>query len=606
LTNQDFVTLGQSYAAIQDLWPLFVDFFKPPTGLQEAFELYRGLWTQHIDANKALNASEDVTVFSVTQYPEIGSVETEIGTILGQFEFLRASLCSDSSLSPDAIRLEGREKEPFGLKASTNVLKALKHNQKNKELVIQTLKSGGWIDCPELDTLNRRLVKLREQLGVLSRDAVLKATSAISSVGAPTVWSSLEEWISHVDCTRCIARTARERGFHPPTIDDSSTDSFLDLEGLRHPLVESTGTRVAYVQHSVRLDQDTNSWLVYGMNASGKSTLMKATGIAILLAQAGSYVPALRLRFKPFRAIYTRILNHDNLFAGLSSFAVEMSELRDILRQADQYSLVLGDEMCSGTESLSAMSLVAAGIEWLSAKRAKFIFATHLHDLPSLIDCSALKLKVWHLRVEYDPISQKLIYDRTLMPGSGSSLYGLEVAKAMDLPLEFLEKARTHRKALMRLDGGTSSWNSAIRRNLCEICGNPVALEVHHIQERHTAKNGLLPDGTPMNAVANLVVLCQSCHDKEHVNTIVQPIVQTSTGPERINTVIAANTTVSTPTTTKSSTKSKWSEEDRTAIETVLKEYKTASLKALSYKLKSEYQIEISSQSLAAMRKQLG
>ena len=609
LTSQDFVTLGQSYSAVQDMWPLFQDFFRPPTGLQEAFELYRGLWTQHIDGNKALNASEDITVFSVKSYPEIGSVESEIGTVLGQFEFLRTSLCSDSSLSPDAIRLEGREKEPFGLKASTSVLKALQATRP-KGLTIQTLKSGGWIDCPELETLNRRLVKLREQLAVLSRDAVLKATAAISSIGAPSVWSSLEEWISHVDCTRCIARTARERGFHPPIIDVTSTntasDSYLDLEGLRHPLVESTGTRIAYVQHSVKLDQDTNSWLVYGMNASGKSTLMKATGIAILLAQAGSYVPALRLRFRPFKAIYTRILNHDNLFAGLSSFAVEMSELRDILRQADEHSLVLGDEMCSGTESLSAMSLVAAGIEWLSAKRAKFIFATHLHDLPSILDCAALKLKVWHLRVEYDPVSQKLVYDRTLMPGSGSSLYGLEVAKAMDLPLEFLEKARTHRKALMRLDGGTSSWNSAIKRNLCEICGNPVALEVHHIQERHTAKNGLLPDGTPMNAAANLVVLCAVCHDKEHVEAIVQPVVQTSAGPERLSPVATTVITTTTNTNTvKSSTKSKWSEEERTAIETVLKEYKIASLKALSYKLKSEYQIEISSQSLAAIRKTL-
>ena len=602
LTSQDFVTLGQSYVAIQDMWALFQDFFQPPKGLQESFERYTAVWTQHIDENKALNASEDITVFMASQYPEIGSVEMEIGTVLGQFEVLRASMCSGASLSPDAIRLEGREKEPFGLKASTNVLKALQVT-KNRGLTIQALKSGGWIDCPELDTLNRRLVKLREQLGVLSRDTVLKATSAISLVGALTVWSSLEEWISHVDCTRCIARTARERGFHPPTVIDSNTDSFLDLEGLRHPLVETTGTRIAYVQHSVKLDQDTNSWLVYGMNASGKSTLMKATGIAILLAQAGSYVPALRLRFRPFKAIYTRILNHDNLFAGLSSFAVEMSELRDILRQANEHSLVLGDEMCSGTESLSAMSLVAAGIEWLSAKRAKFIFATHLHDLPSLVDCAALKLKVWHLRVEYDSVSQKLIYDRTLIPGSGSSLYGLEVAKAMDLPLEFLEKARTHRKALMGFDGGTSSWNSAIKRNLCELCGNPVALEVHHIQERHTAKNGLLPDGTPMNAVANLVVLCQSCHDKEHTNAIVYPIVQTSTGPDRLLPSNNQATTVTT-TTTKSS-KTKWSDEDRTAIDTVLKEYKKASLKALSCKLRSEYQIEISWQSLAAIRKTL-
>ena len=79
-------------------------------------------------------------------------MESEIGTILGQFEVLRASLCSGASLSPDAIRLEGREKEPFGLKASTSVLKALQAT-KNKGLTIQTLKSGGWIDCPELDTL---------------------------------------------------------------------------------------------------------------------------------------------------------------------------------------------------------------------------------------------------------------------------------------------------------------------------------------------------------------------------------------------------------------------------------------------------------------------
>jgi hypothetical protein len=168
----------------------------------------------------------------------------------------------------------------------------------------------------------------------------------------------------------------------------------------------------------------------------------------------------------------------------------------------------------------------------------------------------------------------------------------------------------------MRLDGGTSSWNSAIKRNLCEICGSPITLEVHHIQERHTAKNGLLPDGTPMNAVANLVVLCATCHDKEHVEAIVQPVVQTSVGPIRLlpsnnltNTVNTANTvtatTITNTNTMKSSTKSKWSEEERTAIETVLKEYKTASLKALSYKLKSEYQIEISSQSLAAMRKVL-
>jgi DNA mismatch repair protein MutS len=99
------------------------------------------------------------------------------------------------------------------------------------------------------------------------------------------------------------------------------------------------------------------------MNASGKSTLMKATGLCILLAQAGCFVPAKEMTLSPYQAIYTRILNQDNLFAGLSSFAVEMSELRDILRHANSKTMVLGDELCSGTESTSAQALVASGIQ---------------------------------------------------------------------------------------------------------------------------------------------------------------------------------------------------------------------------------------------------
>jgi DNA mismatch repair protein MutS len=339
------------------------------------------------------------------------------------------------------------------------------------------------------------------------------------------------------------------------------------------------------------------------MNASGKSTLMKAVGIATILAQAGCYVPAASFTLRPFKSIYTRILNQDNLFAGLSSFAVEMSELRDILRAADERTLVLGDELCSGTESVSASALVAAGIQWLSKKRTKFIFATHLHGLPTLLDCDALKLKVWHLHVEYDPASHKLVYDRTLMPGNGSTLYGLEVARAMDLPLEFLEQAKAHRHALVgsvtESDARPSAWNSAIKRRVCEVCGNPVTkeLEVHHLEPRASATNSILSNGTPMNAAANLVVLCEACHLKEHETQTLQPFVQTSVGPAR-----AASVTTTTTTITKSK-KGKWSEEELAIIQAMLTEYKGASLKALSYQLKSQHQIDISSQSLVAIRK---
>ena len=136
-------------------------------------------------------------------------------------------------------------------------------------------------------------------------------------------WSTMEQWISRVDCTRCISTISKEKGYCCPTIEVHEASSF-SIKGIRHPLVEASSTRTVYVKHDISLNEE-KGWLVYGMNASGKSTLMKATGICILLAQAGCFVPAREMTLKPFKAIYTRILNQDNLSAGLSSFAVEMS-----------------------------------------------------------------------------------------------------------------------------------------------------------------------------------------------------------------------------------------------------------------------------------------
>jgi DNA mismatch repair protein MutS len=314
-------------------------------------------------------------------------------------------------------------------------------------------------------------------------------------------------------------------------------------------------------------------------------------------------VPASKFVLSPFLSIFTRILSTDNIWAGLSSFAVEMSELREVLERAGPYSLVLGDEVCSGTESVSAMALVSAGIQWLSNRKTKFIFATHLHDLPTLLDPPALKLRVWHLHVEYDPVSHKLIYDRTLVPGSGSTLYGLEVARAMDLPLEFLELAQQQRHKLLQttthLEAKPSSYNSLVRRRGCEVCGSEVTsdLEVHHLDPKASATKGILPNGMPMNDASNLVVLCASCHDKHHAdNLVVLPLVQTSEGLERSETRSTKSTTAK---------KAKWSEEEMSQICQLLAKYKTASLKGVAYQLKEQFGIEISSQTLGIIRRGL-
>jgi DNA mismatch repair protein MutS len=334
-----------------------------------------------------------------------------------------------------------------------------------------------------------------------------------------------------------IRDVSKKHGFVRPSLIEGEAQ--LLLRGLRHPLIESQQTRIEYVKHDVALTPESPGWLVYGMNASGKSSLMKAVGIATILAQCGAYVPATSMSFSPFHSIGTRILNKDDLWAGLSSFAVEMTELSDILNRASRQSLVLGDEVCSGTESMSAMALVGASLEHLSKAGAKYIFATHLHGLQEIPRVAGLSgLKVWHLRVRHDLATDRLIYDRTLHPGAGSSLYGLEVAKAMAIPFSVLEAAHAIRKILVgqktEVDAAASDWNTAVQRRACEVCGKTVGLEVHHIEERATAVYNRLADGTSMNAVRNLVVVCEACHDKHHAKEIeIGPVQQTSEGPIR-------------------------------------------------------------------------
>ena len=102
--------------------------------------------------------------------------------------------------------------------------------------------------------------------------------------------------------------------------------------------------------------------LLYGINSSGKSCLMKSVAINLLLAQAGMYVFCDEMVFSPYKAIYTRISSADNIFRGTSSFIREMTELDNILRRADKYSLVVGDEVCAGTENVSAIAIVAASL----------------------------------------------------------------------------------------------------------------------------------------------------------------------------------------------------------------------------------------------------
>lgn len=172
-------------------------------------------------------------------------------------------------------------------------------------------------------------------------------------------------FITLIDVLYTKSSIAKKYNYCKPNIVKSAK-SFVDAKNLRHCLIERFQTNELYVTNDITLgDTKTDGILLYGTNAVGKTTIIRALGISIIMAQAGLYVPCSEFNYMPYKYIFSRIIGNDNIFKGLSTFAVEMSELRTILRLTDENSLILGDELCSGTETLSAISIFVAGIQKL-------------------------------------------------------------------------------------------------------------------------------------------------------------------------------------------------------------------------------------------------
>lgn len=622
----DVLALDQSYGCTLRLAEQMSDGPLAATAdLMASFAELRTAFASVFSVEKALAASEELFCLTEEAGPATAAVEEATAAKKEELETTYTKIVDWLQETKETLRLDFKEvsvqltggKVMMGRVASR--LKAAMPPPPDylSGTVTNAKKSSSSIEVPSLQKLFFTRLRLREDLG-RSIKAELPGVCDHLSSEYREIWDRLEEWVSRVDVSLTLARVATERGFCRPVLRgrcDGGEGGSMEVEGLRHPLIEGQQTRTEYVRHDVSLGTGAAcGWLVYGMNASGKSSLMKAVGISVLLAQCGSFVPAEKFTFQPFRALYTRILNTDNLWAGLSSFAVEMTELREVLVRADEAALVLGDEVCSGTESESATALVAATLERFQVRGVRYIFATHLHGLQALPTVAGLSnLKVWHLRVRHDPATGRLVYERTLQPGAGSSLYGLEVAKAMGLPEDVLESARRIRKAIAGTAtedaAPTSSWNAAIQRRACEVCGAAIVrqLEVHHIRERATASSsGYIADGTHMNSMRNLSVLCEGCHDKHHAGEIeVGPIQQTSEGPIRSIVELRKFAHVPSSAARGVAAAGGLTEEQRTTVEGYLRKYPAAPAKRILYDLKEKEGITITEPRLRAVRASL-
>jgi DNA mismatch repair protein MutS len=303
----------------------------------------------------------------------------------------------------------------------------------------QTLVGAERFTTPELKEYESKILDAQEKIVEMERRIFAELRSAIAGEAKRIRQTALA--VAEVDVLASLAHTAALRNYCRPKFDESSDIEIL--EG-RHPVIEQqelAGGSERFVPNDLFLNSTTHTILVLtGPNMGGKSTYLRQTALAVIMAQMGSFVPARSARLGIVDRVFTRIGASDNLARGRSTFMVEMTETAAILHTATARSLILLDEIGRGTATYDGLAIAWAAIEYLHARtRAKTLFATHYFELTELADHLS-GVKNYHVSVK--ETGGGIVFLRKVEAGAADRSYGIEVAKLAGLPQEVILRAR--------------------------------------------------------------------------------------------------------------------------------------------------------------------
>ena len=631
----DFAGLDMSYENVIHLLDSeYNQLLKPNQETINEFKNFVAVYNHDFNINEIVKYHLDKinsSFFNRNIYQDIDNLQDSIDSSHKFFQdfITHISNIIEKNTEKSMVKLEHNDRDGYYLtitakrsallKTKLKNIRELKINGKvyHKNLEFKSItKTATKITCDYLKETSNNLRIYQEDIKTLCRERFLEKVSYYDQKYMKYL-KDIANYIGNIDVVKSCAKSAILYGYTRPIICDSlddthQTSGYISATDLRHPIIERLHNNIGYIPNDVVLgehnqqhqEESVYGMLLFGTNASGKSSLMKAIGLNVILAQCGFFVAATKFVYMPYHHIFSRINNNDNIFKGESSFAVEMSELRSILKRANNKSLILGDELCSGTESISALSIFSASVIKLYERKSSFIFATHLHELCNIQKINNLNghgIRMCHLKVIYDPDTGKLIYDRKLEEGNGQAIYGLEVCKAMDMDNDFLVLSEEIRKNLLGvkntiLEDKTSHYNSNVYIHECKICGNP-ASDVHHIKFQCQAnQNNIIDNYLQKDSVSNLVQLCEKCHDQVHNGNLnIYGYQQTSNGIELNHEILDKN---SEKYQEKHGKRKKLSEEQIEIIKELAKNHKLTQQQACLY-LKKNHNIEISKGTLS-------
>lgn len=302
----------------------------------------------------------------------------------------------------------------------------------------QTLVSAERYITPELKEYETKILGAEEKIAAIEAKIYQELVLKLSKFVLPIQRNA--QLIAQLDCLIGFAEIAHKNDYHKPQVNEGFA---VSITAGRHPVIEKQlKAGEQYVPNDVFLDKDNQQIImITGPNMAGKSALLRQTALIVLMAQIGSFVPALQAEIGVVDKIFTRVGASDNISSGESTFMVEMNETSSILNNLSDRSLILLDEIGRGTSTYDGISIAWAIAEYIHehpTAKGKTLFATHYHELNEMEEQFD---RIHNYTVSVKEVGQKIIFLRKLIKGGSEHSFGIHVAKLAGMPSKVVQRA---------------------------------------------------------------------------------------------------------------------------------------------------------------------
>jgi DNA mismatch repair protein MutS len=309
----------------------------------------------------------------------------------------------------------------------------------------QTLKNAERFITPELKAFEDKALSSKSR-SLAREKALYEALIEDLATHLPQLQGA-SDGISQLDVLCCLAERALCLDLKLPSL---KSEAGISITQGRHLVVEQLITD-PFVANDTNLSTNASMMMITGPNMGGKSTYMRQVALIVIMAQIGSYVPALSATIGIVDRVFTRMGSSDDLAGGRSTFMVEMTETANILNNASAKSLVLMDEVGRGTSTFDGLSLAwSCALNLARDIGALTLFATHYFEMTQLADQLP---QVDNVHLEATEHDDNIIFMHKVLPGPASQSYGLQVAKLAGVPHKVISEARKKLQHLERNEG---------------------------------------------------------------------------------------------------------------------------------------------------------